>query len=421
MAISGEDSELRLEFDLEDNGGLLRFDTLEDVKAWCDKEAALWNWLGNTEPSRITNLSHRFFDAGFNHIGSQINSAKNARDTGVQYYPDCVRGMKAAFVERYVSLRYLLASNSPKGRYVLELAKRDPDIAAYAVAHYTRLDIQQNTWKCRQGIALATIIEAKLLDTGDSQESAFDDLRELWTNELKGFKKEYESLQSQYAELNKSAATSLALFQTNEKSERASAQSMAAEQFAKHEKRMSEIQQLFETRLKLEAPVEYWRQKKHHHEKVRNYLTGVCALVGGAGFSFLAWLVSSEFATKPAQPEANIKQLQESAVWGAGIPWHPIILFVIVSSAVFWAVRICVRLLLSNIHLVTDAHEREVMAMTYLALSRANEQGGSYVSNEHIGIVLAALFRPTASGIVSDDGAPATAYEMLQSMAQKSK
>jgi hypothetical protein len=54
-----------------------------------------------------------------------------------------------------------------------------------------------------------------------------------------------------------------------------------------------------------------------------------------------------------------------------------------------WVVRILVRLLLSNIHLLTDARERVTMVQTYLALLRRGK-----IKDDERMFILQTLFRP---------------------------
>jgi len=90
--------------------------------------------------------------------------------------------------------------------------------------------------------------------------------------------------------------------------------------------------------------------------------------------------------------------------------WHPEYwrIAVLIASALFcvWVVRILVRLLLSNIHLLTDARERVTMVQTYLALMRR----GKLKDDERM-FILQTLFRPTPTGIVKDDAVPLTIVE----------
>jgi hypothetical protein len=86
-------------------------------------------------------------------------------------------------------------------------------------------------------------------------------------------------------------------------------------------------------------------------------------------------------------------------------------LAILIASGLFgvWIVRIFVRLFLSNVHLHTDAKERETMVLTYLALLRR----GTLPGVEERLFILDSLFRPSTTGIMKDDAVPLTAVEAL--------
>jgi hypothetical protein len=81
----------------------------------------------------------------------------------------------------------------------------------------------------------------------------------------------------------------------------------------------------------------------------------------------------------------------------------------------FWFERIFVRLLLSQVHLYTDASERVVMAKTYIALLRE----GQGMKDEDRRLILQALFRPAVTGIVKDDAIPPTVLEWITRLGSK--
>lgn len=64
----------------------------------------------------------------------------------------------------------------------------------------------------------------------------------------------------------------------------------------------------------------------------------------------------------------------------------------------FWGGRVLVRLYLSELHLAGDAWERAIMAKTYLALTKEGNAGEADRP-----IVLGALFRQSADGVVKED------------------
>jgi hypothetical protein len=91
-----------------------------------------------------------------------------------------------------------------------------------------------------------------------------------------------------------------------------------------------------------------------------------------------------------------------SATWQLGT-------FLMLAVICIWAIRLLVRIFLSNMHLENDAGERVTMAKTYLALIRSD----SLSKEGNIDTVLAALFRPTGDGIVKDEGLPPSTLELF--------
>jgi len=68
-------------------------------------------------------------------------------------------------------------------------------------------------------------------------------------------------------------------------------------------------------------------------------------------------------------------------------------------SLILWIARILLKITFSNLHLREEAHEKETMIMTYLAL--INEGGG--LENNDRQLILEAIFRPSTNGLIKDE------------------
>jgi hypothetical protein len=88
-------------------------------------------------------------------------------------------------------------------------------------------------------------------------------------------------------------------------------------------------------------------------------------------------------------------------------PWKLGLLLISLTMAI-WVIRILMKVMLSQLHLHTDADERAVMSNAYLALLKR----GKALQDDDRELILSVLFRPSATGIV-DDGAPATPIEII--------
>jgi hypothetical protein len=145
--------------------------------------------------------------------------------------------------------------------------------------------------------------------------------------------------------------------------------------------------------MRLKAPVDYWRAKAASHESKSGIYRNVAAIyavvIVCCTISIIYWLshLGLELVARVgSQPYA----LLFIGVTGLTL-----------ASLLLWTERILVKLYLSEHHLAIDARERETMAQTYLALT-----ADKAATDEDRVVVLSALFRPTADGVVKDDAAP---------------
>ncbi|WP_417733901.1 DUF6161 domain-containing protein [Roseovarius sp.] len=166
------------------------------------------------------------------------------------------------------------------------------------------------------------------------------------------------------------------------------------------------LQSLFETQLRLRAPVKLWETREiNHGENSKNAMSKfICAGVIAVGFGllvpfffgdYIANSFSQLICTTPATTGA-IAQGCERAFSAKG----PVTVtgLLLVMSLLMWMARLQYRIHLSERHLALDASEKKAFAETYLAMKE-----GEDVSRDNEAIVLASLFRPTQDGIIRDD------------------
>ena len=149
----------------------------------------------------------------------------------------------------------------------------------------------------------------------------------------------------------------------------------------------------------MRAPVEYWSDKAiSHNAKSRSLLKWVFGgmFVLAAIFALLTERVFSTLYN--GRPDS----------WKIAAP-------ILVGVVAVWAVRLIVRMYLSQSHLATDAEERVTMVKTYLSLL----EGGKMPDSEDRKLVLTPLFRPATDGIVKEDGIPHPALDLLTKLGGK--
>ena len=152
-------------------------------------------------------------------------------------------------------------------------------------------------------------------------------------------------------------------------------------------KRVDELETLYEEKLRLKKPAQYWKAaaKKYASQGII-FIVSTLLLVAIAAMMVLhlfeLWLIGSDSMF-------SVKTVQGATLFAA-------------MAALFaFAIRATTRLAFSSFHLMRDAEERE--QLTYLYLSLINE---SAVEKDSRDIVLQALFSRSETGLLANENGP---------------
>jgi hypothetical protein len=147
------------------------------------------------------------------------------------------------------------------------------------------------------------------------------------------------------------------------------------------------LKRTMEAGLAMQAPVTYWSAKRRLHSSAAGKLQRWMLGYFGVGF-FALCFAAAQLLTGES---GDVHKLPL---------WH-LAAFTSLVGMFIWGARILVRMMLSHTHLATDAHERSVIANTFLALVRRGKMNDSTVDK-----VLEALLRHSPDGIVRDGALP---------------
>lgn len=164
--------------------------------------------------------------------------------------------------------------------------------------------------------------------------------------------------------------------------------------------------------MELQAPIQYWEAKAKQHEQKVSALTKYLGLAacGVIALPIIAlWAASWGLLPSPNLP-SDAPDWAKVAASAKGI-----VAAILFSGVAVWGLRILSKIYLSERHLAQDARERVTMITTYLALIK--EKGAPEGER---GIILQAIFRSTADGIVKDDGnIDPSAFGLLSKLLEK--
>lgn len=379
--------------DLGENGGVRLFYNLDEVDAFIASES-------EAVPGRL--VRSILGGPSWQRIAEAQGLAGNARSS-----PDYLEPLNRSLVLAFGDTTPFSFPTSvgPRGKFVTDIAEaRGDGVAAGAVGYFTNHlgNLTQNS-ETIQGAHLAAAFDLGIdANSAKNYRSAFKTIADQGTRHHRKLAEDGAELLSQISQHHDNAV---------QRYRRA-----AARIVLRHRKRLYEAKQRFDTAEKdirlveetykvqmgLQAPVEYWEQKKARHQKKAVFLRRVLCGFGIAATVSLGWLLY-EVANRIVVEAAKGTGTGALAYAGIGV---------FVTTIAFWAARLMVRLFMSEHHLAIDAEERAIMVQTYLAL-KLKEQVGP----EDLKIILTGLFKSTSDGIVKDDGAPDIGIASLLSKA----
>jgi Family of unknown function (DUF6161) len=389
--------------DLGDNGGRLAPTDHAELVRWIQTEQNFWIWIQQQSFGSHENLQREAL--------GQFNEALNCAQQSQQHFQSNPQHSQQQLdicrdrIQQALLQRKLPHSSTPLAKRVDAYRKEAGEQAAsYFLAvgmnpATSRVQIQATEFAAWRGVVEGLLERFQMPQTAAkgkkaAAEQSLDQLRAK-TEQLLGEKTEaYDALHREYQSLAESirsaAATQASGFE--------SAQGQRESDFDKlkvdHERAMEALRKTFREELALRAPAEYWKTKRDGHHKWA-WVTGTVSFsaIGGAA-AVLGWQVHDLLVKTPAGAVPDTWRLAVLALIGV---------FTV------WALRLVVRMFLSHLHLLTDAGERVVMVQTYLSLL----EGDRLTSKEDRQLILQALFRPAADGIVKDEGVPFSLAEAL--------
>jgi hypothetical protein len=430
---------LDLEIDFEAKGGIQRFKTVGDFLTWLQEEEEFWAWI-NQPPARghqgnIGDSLPRFQNF-CRHCRTLIDQASNRwnqvaprlrdnrRNAANEEQPphqreaarrqieadqqeqektlhDLRQQLDGTVREQILSTRNHLSRLEPSAQFIRQLADQRPDEALYALDQI--LLEEQHSGERRKvehsGRTLAALFIKNLNRKVQPDKKAFENAVVTWSKELANFKSDYEAQGAEFAAIRQRMEAAEAAWKDR-------TDALAVEFADWRTASADDLQGLkdtYETHMQLKGPLVYWREKRREHAKGKKVMGWVASISGviGAGV-----LIAAAQQLLPASQQADV------------VPWRSIALFLLISTFVLWLVRLFVKLMLSHIHLYADAREREVMISTFMALVRRQESREG-IKQSDLALVLAPIFRPSTTGVISDDGGPAMLTDYIGKLSGK--
>lgn len=386
------------EIDLGSNGGKCAFYTLDDIEAWFKREETFWSWLspeGRNSPA-IRDAAQSINQA-LDPIKDAVETARSQGTPVPQSQMDIVLNTLNNSLEHHYRGRTpgVLHSSTPQAKYVDKLREESPRIAAFTAAFFTGHEFETQFRESLLGAIEGHLFNRGAKGSAAAEKKALQQVRDDWQERLNAFNRDEKALLDETRGLVKGEKEALEKRQQEHQVMLQRHDKTFKVEVEKSKETLKKFTDAYGAHMALQAPVTYWiSREKHHHDKAGRFWWYT---IGFGGTGALAIYLG---ATRLV-PSTTVSLKELSAVGTIGLGLSALVWF--------WLLRILVRNLLSHLHLETDAGERVVMAKTYIALLAE----GKGPKDEDRNLVLQALFRPAATGIVKDEGLPPSIAEFL--------
>ena len=389
--------------DLGGNGGLVAPASLDDLEDWVKREASQWSWLDSADVRGNHDQGLRNAIGQLSQAAEYVRTARQRERSDKESASGLVTAARDTLKDLYLK-RGFPHSDSPVGIRIAAYRQHAGDhaghfYAAVFVPPATGHHFQPQALEGWRGLAEGLAERFRIADEASSGraqavEEAFERLRVKAETLVSEKSLVYDELHRNYA----SVADSIQSTANRHASEFDDAQVDRNSAFKTleeaHRDGMESLRKTFREEIALRAPAEYWESKRAGHVRL-SWITGVLSFGGIAGATALLWQLVHDL-------------LGKAAAGAAPEAWR-IALLALVGVFAVWAVRLVVRMFLSQLHLSTDAAERVVMVRTYLSLLEGDRLAGK----DDRQLILQTLFRPASDGIVKDEGLPPSMFEFL--------
>lgn len=412
-----ETSKPYLNVNFGEAGGKFSWESHEEVIQWINAQISEWSWLSQLNLSTTNNAVSAITQG-------HLAPARDALNQALQYpgNPDqiqrCITAAKSHLESSFAKNEWLLP-NSTLRKYIFTMRDSGKEREAGLITAYL---LNTNLSDAPLGEVISVVIEVELFKRGHKDRLKIENIAlKSLTGQMTTSLTEHKELQikqnNQFSEFNNDLTKQAG---DQSKAFNDSQQERTTEWENTLNKTQADLDKLtatYDEHMSLEAPVTYWENKRVKHKWMAICTFSVLVL---CMYFFGKELVDQLTGNNP-YIILNKAGVQKTAEIGGTSPLLDFLMqskigaYILIVTLIFWFIRLLVRLFLSNLHLENDAAERVTMAKTYLSLIR----DGAFERKEHLGTILAALFRPTGDGIVKDEGLPPTAMEWLTKLSGK--
>lgn len=381
-----------------DIGSKHSFKNYEKLNNWFSNEISFFTELGN--PSSSVNT---FTTQIKNHINSRFTQNRNANFS----IEDLLSELKQ-HIETSYKKHGLISSKSKEGKWLLSQHKQNASLTTGSFSYFQSKikGVINNNITQRDGEFSAYLFDKQIEPNFDKEKEQYESFYKEVIEQKDDILKELITIREENDKLNQSIKKQKEewgesfIKQQNEVSNRFD------KEYDRHKSKMTESETFYEKKLAVKNAVTYWSTKANSH-KINSFIFGGIAgllmiLTVVMIFKSGQYIIGLDFSDKSGNGSKILTETGALQLW-------VYCFFVVSMTMVLWFIRLIVKVFLSNLHLLSDAKERQVMIQTYLAFEREENT----LKDTDRDLILPSIFRVSSNGFIKEDSSPNSAINLI--------
>jgi hypothetical protein len=367
------------------------FKNFEKINNWYEKELKFHQEIGN--PGNIT---YTFTHQVKNQINSKFSQSRNENFT----IDDLLTELKN-HIETTFKTQGLIGSNSKEGKWLLKQHNQNASLTLGSFFYFQNKikGVVNNNTSQRDGEFSAYLFDNGIEPDFETEKEQYQAFYNEIIEQKDELLKELSDIREENKVLNQTIKKQNTDWENTFTTQKEEIAKKFNDEYERHETTMSEAEEFYEKKLAVKNAVTYWSKKAESH-KTNSYIFGIIAgllmIVSIIGiFNLGKYIIGLELTDVNGIGRKILTATGALQLWVYGF-------FIISMTLIIWFIRLLVKVFLSNLHLLSDAKERETMIQTYLAFEREENT----LKDTDRDLILPSIFRVSANGYIKDDSSP---------------
>jgi Family of unknown function (DUF6161) len=374
------------------------FKNFAKIGEWFAGETAFWNSIGN--PNNMT-------DTFTNQIKNQINSRFNQNQPEEIEVEQFLEELKN-HIENTFTTFGLISSKSKRGKWLKNLHEKNPTLVKGAVTYFQHKikNISNNQITLRDGEFAAYLFDNKIEPDFDTEKQQYEDFYAAIVKQKDEILKELIDIREENKNLNAIVQKQNKDWEATFTTQKKAIAERFDNEYQRHHDKMTESEEFYEEKLAVKSAVIYWSRKAASHKKnsfifgTISFLLMIASII--SIYIMGRYIVGLDLSVENGTGSKILTENGALQLWVYGF-------FLISISLAIWIIRLMVKVFLSNLHLLSDANERETMIKTYLAFEREEKT----LKDTDRDLILPSIFRVSSNGFIKDDSSPNTPLNII--------